>query len=82
MIGVALAVVSLLVMPLLSWAQRRTGRALASGSVVADSRWWSLEVTAPCALVPQVSILIHVETNSTDRPDRTVLYAPGARAAD
>jgi divalent metal cation (Fe/Co/Zn/Cd) transporter len=37
-IGVALAVVSLLVMPLLSWAQRRTGRALASGSVVADSR--------------------------------------------
>lgn len=37
-VGVILAVVSLLVMPFLSWAQRRTGRALASGSVVADSQ--------------------------------------------
>ena len=36
--GIALAVVSLLVMPVLSWAQRRTGRALNSGSVVADSK--------------------------------------------
>lgn len=35
-IGVALACVSLLVMPLLSWAQRRTGRELGSRSVVAD----------------------------------------------
>jgi divalent metal cation (Fe/Co/Zn/Cd) transporter len=37
-IGVALAAASLLVMPVLSWAQRRTGRALNSGSVVADSK--------------------------------------------
>lgn len=37
-VGVVLALVSLLVMPFLSWAQRRTGRALASGSVVADSK--------------------------------------------
>ncbi len=36
-VGIALAAVSLLVMPWLSWAQRRTGRALGSGSVVADS---------------------------------------------
>jgi divalent metal cation (Fe/Co/Zn/Cd) transporter len=36
-VGIVLAAVSLLVMPLLSWAQRRTGRELASGSVVADS---------------------------------------------
>ncbi len=36
-VGIALASVSLLVMPWLSWAQRRTGRALGSGSVVADS---------------------------------------------
>ena len=36
--GIALAVVSLLVMPVLSRAQRRTGRALNSGSVVADSK--------------------------------------------
>jgi divalent metal cation (Fe/Co/Zn/Cd) transporter len=36
-VGIGLAVLSLLVMPLLSWAQRRTGRALGSASVVADS---------------------------------------------
>ena len=37
-VGIALAAVSLLVMPLLSWTQRRTGRALNSGSVIADSK--------------------------------------------
>lgn len=37
-IGLALAVASLLVMPVLSTAQRRTGRELGSASAVADSR--------------------------------------------
>lgn len=36
-VGIALAVASLAVMPFLSWAQRRTGRALGSNAVVADS---------------------------------------------
>lgn len=36
-VGIALATTSLLVMPWLSWAQRRTGRALHSTAVVADS---------------------------------------------
>lgn len=36
-VGIGLAVASLLIMPFLSWAQRRTGRALHSTSVVADS---------------------------------------------
>jgi divalent metal cation (Fe/Co/Zn/Cd) transporter len=36
-VGIGLAVASLLVMPLLSVAQRRTGRALGSQAVVADS---------------------------------------------
>lgn len=36
-VGMALAVASLVVMPYLAWAQRRTGRALHSRSVVADS---------------------------------------------
>ncbi len=35
-VGIALATVSLVVMPFLSWAQRRTGRALGSNAVVAD----------------------------------------------
>lgn len=35
--GITLAAVSLLIMPFLSWAQRRTGRALGSRTVVADS---------------------------------------------
>jgi Cation efflux family len=37
-VGIALAASSLVVMPVLSLAQRRTGRALGSGSVVADSK--------------------------------------------
>jgi divalent metal cation (Fe/Co/Zn/Cd) transporter len=36
-VGIVLAAVSLLVMPLLSWAQHRTGRRLSSASVVADA---------------------------------------------
>ena len=36
-VGIALAATSLALMPLLSWAQRRTGRALHSNAVVADS---------------------------------------------
>jgi divalent metal cation (Fe/Co/Zn/Cd) transporter len=36
-VGVAIAATSLLVMPFLSWAQRRTGKALGSNAVVADS---------------------------------------------
>ncbi len=36
-VGIGLATASLVVMPFLSWAQRRTGRALGSNAVVADS---------------------------------------------
>jgi divalent metal cation (Fe/Co/Zn/Cd) transporter len=36
-VGIGLAIASLAIMPLLSWAQRRTGRALGSHAVVADS---------------------------------------------
>lgn len=37
-IGIALATVSLLIMPGLSWFERRTGRELGSAAVVADSK--------------------------------------------
>ena len=36
-VGIGLAVASLEIMPFLSWAQRRTGKALGSNAVVADS---------------------------------------------
>lgn len=36
-VGIALAAASLVIMPALSWAQRRTGRRLGSNAVVADS---------------------------------------------
>ena len=36
-VGIGLAIASLIIMPFLSWAQRRTGRALGSHAVVADS---------------------------------------------
>lgn len=38
MVGIALAAVSVVVMPALSWFERRTGRELGSASVVADSK--------------------------------------------
>jgi divalent metal cation (Fe/Co/Zn/Cd) transporter len=38
MVGIVLAAVSLLVMPFLSYAQRRAGRELGSASAVADSK--------------------------------------------
>lgn len=37
-LGIVIASASLVIMPVLSWAQRRTGRELGSGSVVADSK--------------------------------------------
>lgn len=37
-VGIGLAAVSLAVMPFLSWAERRAGRELGSGSAVADSK--------------------------------------------
>lgn len=37
-VGIAVATLSLMVMPALSWAQRRTGRQLGSLTVVADSK--------------------------------------------
>ncbi|MGY4858391.1 cation transporter [Cryobacterium sp. AP23] len=37
-VGIILAAVSLVVMPVLSWAERRTGRELGSASAVADSK--------------------------------------------
>jgi len=36
-VGIGLATASLVIMPFLSWAQRRTGRSLGSNAVVADS---------------------------------------------
>lgn len=36
-VGIGLAIASLIVMPYIAWAQRRTGKALHSNSVVADS---------------------------------------------
>lgn len=36
-VGIGLAIASIAIMPFLSWAQRRTGRALGSHAVVADS---------------------------------------------
>lgn len=38
LVGIGLAAVSVIVMPVLSWIERRTGRQLGSASVVADSK--------------------------------------------
>jgi divalent metal cation (Fe/Co/Zn/Cd) transporter len=57
--GIVLAAVSLAVMPVLSWAERRTGRELGSGSAVADSRQ-----TLLCTYLSAV-LLVGLVLNST-----------------
>jgi len=57
--GIALAAVSLVVMPLLSWFERRTGRELGSASAVADSRQ-----TLLCSYLSAV-LLVGLLLNST-----------------
>lgn len=58
-VGVALAIASLVVMPVLSWAQRRTGRALGSRAVVADGTQ-----TLLCTYLSAV-LLVGLVLNST-----------------
>jgi divalent metal cation (Fe/Co/Zn/Cd) transporter len=58
-VGIGLAVASLLVMPLLSSAQRRTGRALGSNAVVADGTQ-----TLLCACLSGV-LLVGLTLNAT-----------------
>jgi divalent metal cation (Fe/Co/Zn/Cd) transporter len=57
--GIVLAAVSLAVMPVLSWAERRAGRELGSGSAVADSRQ-----TLLCTYLSAV-LLLGLVLNST-----------------
>lgn len=58
-VGIALAAISLAVMPLLSWAERRTGRELGSASAVADSKQ-----TLLCSYLSAV-LLVGLVLNST-----------------
>lgn len=58
-VGIALAAVSLLVMPGLSWFERRTGRELGSASAVADSKQ-----TLICSYLSAV-LLVGLVLNST-----------------
>lgn len=58
-VGIGLAAVSLVVMPLLSWFERRTGRELGSASAVADSKQ-----TLLCTYLSAV-LLVGLLLNST-----------------
>ena len=58
-VGIGLAIASLIIMPFLSWAQRRTGRALGSHAVVADSTQ-----TLLCAYLSAV-LLVGLVLNAT-----------------
>ena len=59
LVGIVLAAVSLVVMPLLSWFERRTGRELGSASAVADSKQ-----TLLCTYLSAV-LLVGLLLNST-----------------
>lgn len=54
--GIVLAAISLAVMPLLSWCERRTGREPVSASAVADSRQ-TLLCTCLSAVLPAGPVL-------------------------
>lgn len=58
-VGIGLAAVSLVIMPLLSWFERRTGRELGSASAVADSKQ-----TLICSYLSAV-LLVGLVLNST-----------------
>lgn len=58
-VGIGLAAVSLVIMPLLSWLERRTGRELGSASAVADSKQ-----TLLCTYLSAV-LLVGLLLNST-----------------
>lgn len=58
-VGIVLAAVSLAIMPLLSWFERRTGRELSSASAVADSKQ-----TLICSYLSAV-LLVGLVLNST-----------------
>lgn len=58
-VGIALAAVSLVIMPFLSWFERRTGRELGSASAVADSKQ-----TLLCTYLSAV-LLVGLLLNST-----------------
>jgi divalent metal cation (Fe/Co/Zn/Cd) transporter len=58
-VGIGLAAVSLVIMPLLSWFERRTGRELGSASAVADSKQ-----TLICSYLSAV-LLVGLLLNST-----------------
>jgi divalent metal cation (Fe/Co/Zn/Cd) transporter len=58
-VGIVIAALSLVIMPLLSWAQRRTGQALGSATVVADSKQ-----TLLCTYLSAV-LLVGLVLNST-----------------
>lgn len=58
-VGIALAAVSVVVMPVLSWLERRTGRELRSASAIADSRQ-----TLLCTYLSAV-LLVGLLLNST-----------------
>lgn len=58
-VGIGLAIASVVIMPFLSWAQRRTGKALGSNAVVADSTQ-----TLLCTYM-SVVLLVGLVLNST-----------------
>ena len=57
-LGIGIAAVSVVVMPFLSWAERRTGRELGSASAIADSRQ-----TLICTYL-SAAVLVGLATNS------------------
>lgn len=78
-VGIGLAIASLVIMPLLSWAQRRTGRALASVAVVADSTQTLLCTYLSAVLLVGIGPRRHARLELADPLAGLVIAAVAAR---
>jgi divalent metal cation (Fe/Co/Zn/Cd) transporter len=80
-VGIGLTVASLLVMPFLSWAQRRTGKALGSNAVVADGTQTGLCTALSAAVLVGLVLNATLGWSWADPAAGLVIVAVAAREA-
>lgn len=78
-VGIGLAIASLIVMPFLSWAQRRTGKALGSNAVVADGTQTLLCTYLSAVLLVGLVLNATLDWNWADPVAGLVIAAVAAR---
>ncbi|MDK3256348.1 cation diffusion facilitator family transporter [Blastococcus capsensis] len=80
-VGIGLTVASLIVMPFLSWAQRRTGKALGSAAVVADGTQTALCTALSAAVLTGLLLNATLSWGWADPVAGLIVAAVAAREA-